>query len=272
MNRILYSIIAWLLIMCVYLSTQAFDVSKNSNKQERTWYNQNIDGDFTFWNFTSFEIRYNARSACNARNNCGPWEEIETVRWCFWNDNQRYDYSACGWNPGDRTYSCDLWPCYSGTWRQNTVPNCTSDCWYGWWIVYGTVTCSTWREADCNPNTKPSRLSRNCSATSACPLRVDGQCGTNHDSCNRWNWQDGSDTTTQYRWTCQWSWGGNSPTCSANKPVDLCNQNKPRQPWLVSGGQRRCCEMFCSNPSTGQWLCDVSVPVPKTGGPQTYCP
>ena len=62
-------------------------------------------------------------------------------------------------------------PTYSGTWVQTQPSSCSTSCGQSATWKYGTVYCSG---GTCNLNTKPSALSRYCSATSACAPTYSG--------------------------------------------------------------------------------------------------
>ena len=56
---------------------------------------------------------------------------------------------------------------------------------------------------------------------SAAPVPVTGACATTQDNCSAGVWQDGTDTATQYRWTCLGQNGGSdSGTCTAPKAIN----------------------------------------------------
>lgn len=196
MTKILQIIIAVLVISWVYLSTQAFDVTKQSDKQESTWYNEDIEWDFTFWDFTTFRIVHNTWTVCNAFVwSCGAWEYLDALRGCFWNDNVAYnqnDYEACGWNPWDIRRWCNAGRCYTGTWSNPSMPSCDNSCWVAAVRKTNYSQCNNW---DCRPGDEKPSKSRNCPKTTDCTAPpVDEQqlwCYWDHLAKNKGWWCQG---------------------------------------------------------------------------------
>lgn len=212
------------MVLCVYLTTQAFEVVKDSDYAEApTWYNEDIEGTFTFGDFTEFEFRYWAWWGWS--DTCWDVERFKSLQGCYTTDTPSQpisDYAAC-WNTNPPTKIYDytnLGTCYTWTWVANPAPNCTSTCWYGWGTVSGSVTCSTGNASDCNPNaTKPSANTRSCSSTSACAAVVNGSCSTTRNACTRGTPTNVWDSASQYTWQCAGSGWGSTVNCSEDKAV-----------------------------------------------------
>ena len=58
---------------------------------------------------------------------------------------------------------------------------------------------------------------------SIAPTPVTGVCGSSHDACSKGIWQDGTDTASQYKWTCLGQNGGSDTACTKAKTATPVN-------------------------------------------------
>jgi PKD repeat protein len=118
---------------------------------------------------------------------------------------------------GDSTYTqnpanCPVsaaCPVYTGVWKANPPPACTTACGQAASVKTGTVTCSN---TNCNPATKPPPLTRTCAATPACHVFSISTCGFSLTS-GTWSAQPGQ--PTQGYNSCEWA-GWMHPGSSTN--------------------------------------------------------
>tara|TARA_Y100000296_G_scaffold2588_1_gene3672 strand:+ start:18095 stop:20560 length:2466 start_codon:yes stop_codon:yes gene_type:complete len=114
----------------------------------------------------------------------------------------------------------------------------------------------------CSGNTWVEQSSSgSCSTT---PTPVTGVCGSNHDGCSKGVWQDGTDTASQYKWTCLGQNGGSDTNCTKAKAVTPVNGSCGSTANTCSAGD------YDSNPIDSstqyKWTCTG-----KNGGSDASC-
>lgn len=138
MKNILKLTISFLLCITVYMWVHAFDVRVNSDKQQQKYYNQNIDGNFQFGNFSQFEWRWASNwTTCN--KTCGGWIQYRSLQGCFvvW-ESQRVSNAACTQPvPGRLQQSCNTQACVP---RVNGRCSTTVNQCLAWWFSDRTDT------------------------------------------------------------------------------------------------------------------------------------
>ena len=97
MKNIAYIISITLLLLAVFFSSQALEITVDSAQQENIWYKNNIIWEFLFpeSSFTEFEWEYSPWSDCSPE--CGPWStQMRFANACKWkDDNLDYPIEAC---------------------------------------------------------------------------------------------------------------------------------------------------------------------------------